>query len=70
MFKVFGLTKGNCDGDESHADREVMLVEDTLSGRALHLCPKCFLSQLRFRSKGKRVEPAAADDGQPHAAAT
>lgn len=58
MFKVTGLTTANCDGQESHTDREVYQVEDLLTGQRLNLCPKCLLAQTRLRSKGRNGEKA------------
>jgi hypothetical protein len=67
VFRVFGLTRGDCDAQDAHVDREVLLTEDLATGQALQLCPKCFLAQLRLRAKGKKAEPAAGPGVPPFA---
>ena len=56
MFKVIGLLRGDCDSIESHSDREVLQVDDLVTFQSLHLCPRCFLGQIKLRSKGKIVD--------------
>jgi hypothetical protein len=42
---------------------EVLEVEDLVTRQSLKLCQKCFIDQLRLRSKGKKAaeEPHLAD---------
>lgn len=65
MFTVMMVKKDQCDGNEAHADREVLVVEDLQTKQTLHLCQKCFLAQLRLRAKGRREanrsQPAGAE---------
>ena len=57
MFHVRSLDRGDCDNNESHGDRDVLFVEDLVTKQSLRLCPKCFIAQLKLRSKGKTEEP-------------
>ncbi len=56
MFKVNGVVVANCDAVEAHLDREVFVVEDLVMKSSLNLCPKCFMAQLKLRSKGKKTQ--------------
>lgn len=65
MFKVNGLTRGTCDANENHADRNCYEVEDLLTHQHLRFCPKCFEAHVALRSKGTKSGPPP--NGQPPA---
>lgn len=62
MYLLRALHKGKaCDANDNHVDVEVIEVQDTVTKETVNLCPKCFLAQLRLRSKGRKTN----GDGQP-----
>lgn len=60
MFRVFGITIGNCDGADSHTEREVYMAEDLMMKTSLYLCQKCFHAQMKLRCKGKKSDSSEA----------
>ena len=41
-------------------------MEDLLTHQALKLCPKCFIEQLKLRSKGQKTEQEQSGQAAGH----
>jgi hypothetical protein len=57
VFHTFPIERGDCDlNPNSHVDRDVVPVLDPQSGERFRFCEKCYLAQLRLRSRGRKAE--------------